>query len=207
MPNGERNIRTSLRRENSINTKVKRYTPGEKLTRPRCTICKLPGAERDALEEKIASKELSITKGAELVNSNKATLSRHMNRCVPKRIRESMKPEPVAVEGLNVVNALTESRGRILSIYDEARQSGDLRAAIAALQTEVSQMSLMARITGQLNDAPQVNFLLNPEFVRLKQILIKTLEPYPEARVRLSEALTEMIADDGEDDGKNGKDN
>ncbi|MGA7075848.1 MAG: hypothetical protein WBZ42_04795 [Halobacteriota archaeon] len=168
---------------------------------PRCTICKLPDAERDALEEKIASKELSITKGAELVNSNKATLSRHMNRCVPKRIRESMKPEPIQIEGLNVVNALTESRERILSIYDEARQSGDLRAAIAALQTEVSQMLLMAKLTSQLNDAPQVNFLLNPEFVRLKQILIKTLEPFPEARVRLSEALTE-IADDGEDDGR-----
>lgn len=164
----------------------------------RCALCKHP--DRTEIERKIAAQELSMTAAAKIANSNKATVSRHMRNCVAKAVAESVKPEPVMVEGLNVVNALLESRKRVLSIYDEARQTGDMRAAIQALQCEVSQLSLMGKLTGQLSDAPQVNFLLNPEFVRLKQILIKTLEPYPDARVKLSEALTE-IANDGEDDG------
>jgi hypothetical protein len=167
----------------------------------RCKLCNFP--ERAAIEKRIAKRELTQAQAAVIVDCNPAAISRHINIHVPARIRESMKPEPVEVEGLNVVNALLESRKRVLSIYDEARQTGDMRAAIAALQCEVSQLALMGKLTGQLNDAPQVNFLLNPEFVRLKQILIKTLEPFPEARVRLSEALTE-IADD---DNNNGKDN
>ena len=102
-----------------------------------------------------------------------------MSNCVPKKIAEWVKPEAAKEETLNVVNALVESRERVLSIYDEARQTGDMRAVIQALQCEVSQLTLMGKLTGQLSDAPQVNFLLNPEFVKLKQILIKTLDRIP----------------------------
>ena len=137
-----------------------------------------------------------MSRAAQLMNSNKATVSRHMRGCFLQKVAEWIKPEAGKEETLNVVNALLESRERVLSIYDEARQTGDMRAAIQALQCEVSQLSLMGKLTGQLSDAPQVNFLLNPEFVKLKQILIKTLEPYPEARLRLSEQLME-IANDG----------
>lgn len=72
-----------------------------------------------------------------------------------------------------------------------------MRAAIQALQCEVSQLSLMGKLSGQFSDGAQVNILMNPEFVKLKQMLIKTLEPYPEARVRLSERLMEMNEGDG----------
>jgi hypothetical protein len=120
-----------------------------------------------------------------------------MGKCVPKKVAEWVKPEAAKEETLNVVNALLESRERILSIYDDARQTGDMRAAIQALQCEVSQLSLMGKLSGQFSDGAQVNILMNPEFVKLKQMLIKTLEPYPEARVRLSERLMEMNEGDG----------
>ncbi len=123
-----------------------------------------------------------------------------MRNCIAKKVQRAARPEPAEVEGLNVINALMESRARILSIYDEARQTGDVRAAIQALQCEVSQLTLMGKLTGQFSDETQINILMNPEFVRLKQILIKTLEPYPEARVRLSERLMEMNEDDGNKD-------
>ncbi len=163
-----------------------------------CAFCNY----RDAalLEQQIATKQLTQVQAATIIGCNKSTVSRHMGKCVPRKIAEWVKPEAAKQETLNVVNALLESRKRVLSIYDEARQSGDMRAAIQALQCEVSQLTLMGKLTGQLSDAPQVNFLLNPEFVKLKQILIKTLEPFPDARVKLSEALTQ-IANDGEDDG------
>ena len=51
----------------------------------------------------------------------------------------------------------------------------------------------MAKITGQMNAAPQLNFLLNPEFVMLKHIIVETLLPYHEARVALSEKLDSIV--------------
>ena len=157
----------------------------------RCGICKHP--DREELELKLASKAISQATFAKLANSNVATVSRHVRNCIPKRIKESnLKPEPTQVDGLNVVNALISSHAKTMEILADSLAEGDRRTALMALQTEIRQLELNAKLTGQLNDAPQVNFLLNPEFVRLKQILIKTLEPFPIARVRLSEALTEI---------------
>lgn len=160
-----------------------------------CAFCNY----RDAalLEQQIATKQLTQVQAATIIGCNKSTISRHMGKCVPKKVAEWVKPEAAKEETLNVVNALLESRERILSIYDDARQTGDMRAAIQALQCEVSQLSLMGKLSGQFSDGAQVNILMNPEFVKLKQMLIKTLEPYPEARVRLSERLMEMNEGDG----------
>ena len=133
-----------------------------------------------------------MSKAAQLMNSNKATVSRHMNKCVPARIRETMKPEPVNVEGLNVVNALTTSHAKTLQILDDSLAEGDRKTALLALNTEIKQLELNAKLTGQLNESPQVSILMQPEFVKLKQIIIKTLEPYPDARLKLSEALTDV---------------
>jgi hypothetical protein len=140
-----------------------------------------------------------MSKAAQLMNSNKATVSRHMRNCFPKKVAEWVKPEATKEETLNVVNALTSSHAKTLEILHDSLAEGDRRTALMALQTEIKQLELNAKLTGQLNDAPQVNFLLNPEFVKLKQILIKTLEPFPDARVRLSEALTEIANDDNTD--------
>ena len=88
-------------------------------------------------------------------------------------------------EGLDVVKALTASHNRVLSIFDDAIADGDRRAAIASLECEVKQLNLMGKLTGAFSDAPQINLLLNPEFVRLKQVLIETMEPYSDARLAL----------------------
>lgn len=153
-------------------------------------MCKHP--DREELERKIAAKELSMTAAAKLANSNKATVSRHMRNCVASRVRESMKPEPIKVEGLNVVNALTTSHEKTLEILADALREGDRRTALLALQTEIKQLELTAKLTGQLNEAPQLNLLMSPAYVQLKQTLMEKLLPFPEARLALSEALTKL---------------
>jgi hypothetical protein len=109
---------------------------------------------------------------------------------VAARIKESMKPEPVEVDGLNVVNALLESRARILSVYDEARQTGDMRAAIQALQCEVSQLTLMGKLSGQFSDGAQIDILMNPELYNFEHMLVETFDP--EERVKISERWLRM---------------
>jgi len=152
-----------------------------------CSFCN----HRDAalLEQQIAIKELTQAQTAKIIGCNKSTVSRHMANCVPSRIRESMKPEPVEVPGLNVVNALTTSHAKTLEILLDSLAEGDRKTALMAIHAETRQLDLMAKITGQVNAAPQLNFLLNPEFIMLKRIIVETLLPYPDARVALSEKL------------------
>jgi len=153
-------------------------------------MCKHPN--REELERKIATKELSMTAAAKLANSNKATVSRHMRNCVASRVRESMRPEPIKVQGLNVVNALTTSHEKTLDILTDSLNEGDRRTALLALQTEIKQLELTAKLTGQLNEAPQVNLLMSPEYLELKAIINTTLAPYPEIRQKLGDAFSKV---------------
>ena len=41
--------------------------------------------------------------------------------------------------------------------------------ALKALEVELRQIELMAKLTGQLNKVPQVNFSLSPEYVQFMQ--------------------------------------
>ena len=158
-----------------------------------CKLCNHP--ERAAVERKIAAKNLSMSAAAQIVGCDKASVSRHIKKCCAAKIAKAADATAQA-EGLNIINQLTESHQTTLQILQDALEDGDRRFALKALEVELRQLELSAKLNSQLSDAPQVNVLLNREFVRLKQVLVKTLEPYPDARLKVSEALTEMADDD-----------
>ncbi|MGA7470263.1 MAG: hypothetical protein WBW25_05490 [Halobacteriota archaeon] len=85
---------------------------------------------------------------------------------------------------------------------------GKDRVALKALEVELRQIELMAKLTGQLNKVPQVNFSLSPEYVQFMQVLMRVLEPYPEVREAISQALLEAdAATKGGGNGRNGEQN
>jgi hypothetical protein len=162
-----------------------------------CTFCN----HRDAalLEQQIAIKQLNQVQAAKIVGCNKSTVSRHMANCVPKKMAEWVKPGPAKEETLNVVSELVRSHENLLSLYQEARAKEDIHAAIKVLEAERRHLELVAKLTGQLNEAPQISFLQNPQYLTLKQTLIKKLEPYPDLRQEISQALIEAEEDDTDD--------
>ncbi|MGZ4946762.1 MAG: hypothetical protein ACXV5N_10235 [Halobacteriota archaeon] len=134
-----------------------------------------------------------MSKAAQLMNSNKATVSRHMRNCFPKKVAEWVKPEARRSETLNVINELVRSHENVVGLYEQARAREDIHAAIKALEAERRHLELVAKLTGQLSEAPhvRVNFLLSPEYLELKQTMIQILEPYPELRQEIAEAFIE----------------
>jgi len=163
-----------------------------------CTFCN----HRDAalLEQQIVTKQLTQAQAATIIGCNKSTVSRHMANCVPKKMAEWVKPEPAKEETLNVVNQLVRSHEDLLQLYQEARAKEDIHAAIKVLEAERRHLELVAKLTGQLQEATQVSFLLNPQYLTLKQTLIRILEPHPELRQEVSQALIE--AEEGLNNGK-----
>jgi len=125
---------------------------------------------------------------------HRSSLSRHMRICVAKRFSQLVKPEPTQVDGLNVINALTSSHQTTLEILHDSLNEGDRKTALMALQTEIKQLDLLAKVTGQLDDAPIVNLLLSPEYLTLKQVVVTALSDYPEARLEVSDALARLSA-------------
>lgn len=157
---------------------------------PRCGVCRHP--DHLVYERQIVTCEITQKQAAVRMGVHRSSLSRHMRICVAKRITQLVKPEPTQVNDLNVINALTSSHQTTLEILHDSLNEGDRKTALMALQTEIKQLDLIAKVTGQLDETPSVNILLSPEYLTLKQVVVTALLDYPEARLEVSEALARL---------------
>ena len=164
-----------------------------------CKVVCIP--KRSQIEKQIADRALTQSKAAIIVGCHNSTVSRHMRLCVAPHVAELARKEAREIQSIDVIRQLAQSHQTIQHILEKALSEGKERVALKALEVEIKQFELTAKLTGQLNEAPEVNFMLNPEFVRLKQVIVETLLPYPEARLALSDAL-DVHAKESNDDGQ-----
>ena len=52
-------------------------------------------------------------------------------------------------------------------------------------------MELLAKVEGQLKDTPQINITLSAEWIELRTIMLTALDPFPEAKLAVANALHE----------------
>jgi hypothetical protein len=155
-----------------------------------CKVCKHP--KRSEIERQIAARAMNTVEAAKIIGCNNSTVSRHMRQCVAPNVRDQLQAKAKEFQSVNVLHQLEKSHEVTLQILDAALSKGRDRVALKALEVEIKQFELTAKLTGQLNEAPQVNFLLSPEYMQLKQVIITALEPYPEARQQAARALREV---------------
>jgi len=161
--------------------------------------CKLCGYhDRYQIERDIATGSLSMRNAAKLIGCNQSSVNRHMKNHAQEKMQKvtEIAEKLELKETLNVVSALNESHERVIKLFNESIKDGDRRAALLAIEAETRQLSLIAKVTGQTNTrAPQINFILNPQFIKLKNLMVTKLMPFPEARIALSEAFDELRQD------------
>jgi hypothetical protein len=155
-----------------------------------CKVCLHP--KRAQIEREIAARKLTKSKAAQIVGCHNSTVSRHMSFCVAPYIAEIALKKAREKQSIDIIEQLERSLQTTQYILENALNQGQERVALKALEVEIKQFELTAKLTGQLHEAPQVNFLLSSEYVQIKQVIIKALEPYPEARQRAARALREV---------------
>jgi len=151
-----------------------------------CKVCLHP--KRAQIEREIAAGKLTKSKAALIVGCHKGTVSRHFSRCVAPQVAK-IAQQAREKQGINIIQQLERSLQTTQHIIEISLKRGKTRDALKALDVERRQLELTAKLTGQLHEAPQVNFLLSSEYIQLKQVIIKALEPYPEARQQAALAL------------------
>lgn len=155
-----------------------------------CKVCLHP--KKAQIERQIAARNLTISKAAQIVGCHRCTVHRHMRFCVAPYVSKIALQQAREKQSIDVIQQLERSHQTTQYILEDALNRGQGRVALKALEVEIKQLELTAKLTGQLHEAPQVNFLLSSEYVQLKQVIIKALEPFPEARQRAALALREV---------------
>ncbi len=120
---------------------------------------------------------------------SKSALVRHHDDHLPAALVKAQDATEAA-QADALLAQVVDLRDKALGVLDTAQESEDLRAAIGAIREARGCVELLAKLAGQLKDAPTVNILVSSEWQGLQAVILRALEPHVEARLAVAEALT-----------------
>jgi hypothetical protein len=118
-------------------------------------------------------------------------LQRHKDNHLPQTLVKAHEEEDVR-HALDVVKQLKAINGAAITILRDARAQGDSDVALKAIDRIHRQIELQAKLLGELDDRPQVNVLISPEWQALRGAILAALAPFPDARVAVANRISQM---------------
>lgn len=151
-----------------------------------CSICARPDVEQINVA---LFNGLAMTKIRDKFGCSLSALSRHKAHAktqflAAQRTAETIK-DPSAV-----ILRISELDRRAETLYNDAMKHDDRVNAIRAVREMREILSLYAKLTGELNNQVIHQHLhIDPEWMALRAVMLRALQPYPEARAALIAAI------------------
>jgi hypothetical protein len=128
---------------------------------------------------------------AERFGTSASALTRHKAEHIPAAMAQARSAAEVAqADGL--VDQLVRLRADARRIEEKAEETGDLRTALMGIRELVRILELTAKLVGELDERPQVNVLVAPEWLAVRSVLLEALRPYPDARQAVAARLAAL---------------
>lgn len=153
----------------------------------KCSICEHPQAEEinTALLNGVSLRNI-----AERYSVSKTALHRHKDHIPISLVKAQQAEEAARADSL--LKQVVELKDKALAILDKAEQAGDNRTALLAIREAKGCLELLAKLLGELHEQTTVNVLISPQWVSLRAVILQALDPYPEAKLALAQALREV---------------
>lgn len=163
------------------------------MSRP-CSVCQHPN--RKAIDEALVGGQ-PIRAIAGRYHAGRDSVARHLRSHVSPALVKvaARREEREATTLLGRMERLIQRTERLL---EAAEASGAVGQALAAIDRLWKGYELVGKITGEIKPDGQVlvvNLQQSPEWVELRGRLLVALLPFPDARARVSAALTGQVID------------
>jgi hypothetical protein len=152
-----------------------------------CTVCQ--HAERAAIDAALVA-GAPYRNIAQQFDVGYTAVARHKEH-IGAAIVASQEAREEA-HALDVVKQLKTINATTVAILAEARQQKDPEIALKAIDRIQRQIELQAKLLGDLDDRPQVNVLVLPEWVALRSAILAALIAYPDARDAVADAVARL---------------
>lgn len=117
-----------------------------------------------------------------------SALHRHNKNHIPAQLAKAQEAKE-AVAAASLMHRVTCLNAKAETIYSKALEAENLSAAIGAIRELRGITELYARITGELQAEIVNNIIITPEWIHLRNAILIALEPYPDARQAVVEAV------------------
>ncbi len=154
-----------------------------------CTVCSHP--EREAIDRALVDGQSSGKLAGRYRTLDERAIRRHRSNHLPTTLARAREAEEVsrADDLLDQVRGLQD---RALTILGKAENAGELRTALGAIREARGNLELLAKLLGELDERPQVNILVSPEWIAVRAVVLEPLAPYPEARAAVAGRLLQL---------------
>jgi len=160
-----------------------------------CTICSHP-SRGDIDRELVAGVSLpALAARYSTIDSTvgRMALQRHATSHLPATLAQASAAAEVA-HADDLLGQLRALQERTLALLTKAEKAEDLRTALQGVAQARSNLELLAKVTGELQQEGTVNLVVSPEWVQVRAALLGALVPYPEARLAVAGRLAAMEA-------------
>lgn len=158
-----------------------------------CSICSHP--QRSAIDRALVA-GTSYRDIAGQFRVSRSALERHKDGHLPAKLVKAAEAHELA-EADGLLGEVKALQTRAVAILDKAEKAGELRAACSAIREARGCLELQAKLLGELDERPQINVLVSPDWQRLRSIILEALEPFGEARLAVAAALGKVEHVDG----------
>jgi len=119
---------------------------------------------------------------------NDSSVARHKADHLPRLLAQAHDAADIA-HADDLLTQLRDLQVRTLGLLDQAETAGRLGTAVMAIREARGNIELLGRLMGEIDDRPQFNLVVAPEWLALRGRIVVALAPYPEARTAVAEAL------------------
>ena len=165
--------------------------PGIRSMPRTCTICRHPDAGKINLRL-IAEEPLrSIEHDTGLA---KSSLQRHREFCLPQDILQAQIANKIS-NSQAMTGQLQKRRKCAEALLQRAIEKRDSKLILAANAQLLKIDEITFKIGSAEKPGPSSRIIVTPEYLRLRNVLLKALQPHGQARIAVASALMEFEKD------------
>jgi hypothetical protein len=154
-----------------------------------CTVC--AHKSRNKINEALISGQ-SIRSVAAQYNLAVTSVRRHKTNHISQNLVKA-KEAQVAAQADDLLGQVKNLLQEAKDITTDAKTLGDLKTALMGIGRIKDLLELLLKVSGELEQKTEVNILINPQFQAVQAVLLRELEPYPDIRCRIVDALSEVV--------------
>ena len=153
-----------------------------------CTVCRHEQTESISME--ILVGHVPLREIAKKYGLSLSAVHRHKQH-IAQQLVASQEAQKVA-KADSVMQRIAELDQKAQEIYTLAFAEEDNALALKAVRELRGITELYAKLAGEIGAKTVNNIIITPEWVSMRSLMLKALEPYPEARQALVAALGGM---------------
>jgi hypothetical protein len=123
---------------------------------------------------------------------SKDAVSRHVSEGHISRLLALAADAQRAAQADTLLDRMEALQRRVEAFLSRVEETDNYSATLGAFRELRANLELIGEVTKELDRMPTLNIHLNPEWIELRTVIVRTLEPYPEARESFLQAIEGM---------------